>query len=50
MSVWGLFFYLMIVLIGVYFGLVLFLMFIYVDILYEGNKFDLFVDIYGLLI
>lgn len=50
MSVWGFFFYLMIVLIGVYFGLVLFFMLFYVDVLYDGNKMDLFVDIYGLFI
>jgi hypothetical protein len=47
MSVWGLPFHLMIALTGVYFGLASFLTSIYADTLYEGNKLDLFADIYG---
>ena len=46
MSVWGRF-HLMIALTGVYFGLASFLTSIYADTLYEGNKLDLFADIYG---
>ena len=47
MSVWGLPFHLMIALTGVYFGLASFLTSFYADALYDGNKMDLFADIYG---
>lgn len=47
LSVWGLPFHLMIALTGAYFGLATYLTGFYADALYEGDRMELFADIYG---